>query len=448
MTIRFVECHGFGSGFALGAVQAGLELVSKVEGSAAFGASNAMTNRHLLGDNWELQVDSKNEDGLAWEPTDAEVLLGNPPCSAWSSATQSKAFRGIDSPASAFMWSLVGHAARVRPQVVVLESVQGAYTRGLELMNALHAELEDLTDESWSLTHVLHNNLSVGGVSMRKRYFWVASRVPFGVEHPQLDYVPTVDDALHDLEDLPLDWAPQTYTSAETRWSGQLRNPEGTVDGHQLVHNNAWRRAEMVAENLGGWPAGASLQDLLRAHDKQFGGLPGDPSAPIGDPRLGWQYPVDDLRVEPDEHGLRPKITRAEHLRRREYSLGLSQYKRWRPDRHGYVLTGGALSEYVHPHLLRPYTHREAARIIGFPDAWRISPQQRERDLPALWGKGVPVHSGQWIAEWIKASLEGNPGSVTGNLLSDGHKVIDVTNDWHTALGEHRRDYYARTAGS
>ena len=61
MSIRFVEVVGFGSGFALGAVQAGLEMVGKCERPDSFGASNAWANRHLLGEKWELQVDREGD---------------------------------------------------------------------------------------------------------------------------------------------------------------------------------------------------------------------------------------------------------------------------------------------------------------------------------------------------------------------------------------------------
>jgi DNA (cytosine-5)-methyltransferase 1 len=139
-------------------------------------------------------------------------------------------------------------------------------------------------------------------------------------------------------------------------------------------------------------------------------------------------------------------ITREEHLRRREFSMGPTQLNRWRANRHAYVITGGALTEYVHPHLDRTFTHREAARIQGFPDDWRISPQMWDARLSAVWGKGVPVHSGRWIAQWAKNSLEGNPGSMVGDLLPNGDRVIDVTHDWKRALApETWRQYMDRT---
>jgi site-specific DNA-cytosine methylase len=466
MSIGFVECTGFGGAFALGAVQAGIEMRGKCERPNAFGVPNSLSNRHLLGEKWEVQIDREG-DGTGWDPIAAEIVLGNPPCSGFSSLTQVQSFRGVHSPINACMWALVRYAARVKPQIVMFESVQGAYRQGLPLMHALHDELEALTGDQYTVTHVLHNNLSLGGCAMRRRYFLVMSRVPFGVEPPDLLYVPTADDALHDLENNALTWEPQPYRHPPTRWSRHLRASDGLIDGHQIIRTPGWLRSRWVADNLAadgfhpeeeGWPQGAALEQLCREHFRRFGHLPGDPTRPRTDWRIGWQYKVMEKSGDPDKdielrkNANAPRITREEHLRRREFTMGPTQLNRWRASRHAYVITGGALTEYVHPHVLRTFTHREAARIMGFPDSWKISPQRWDMNMGAVWGKGVPVHSGQWIAEWARRSLEGSPGSVIGRPetsagASPGERVVDVTNHWKRHLGEDWRDYMDRTRG-
>lgn len=445
---------GFGSGFALGAVQAGLEMVGKCERPDSFGASNAWANRHLLGNKWELQVDREG-NGSGWDPVDCEIVLGNPPCSGFSTLTQVQSFKGIDSPINVWMKALVGYAGRVKPQVVIFESVQGAYQQGRPLMHELHRRIEEATGERFGVWHVLHNNLSLGGCALRRRYFLVLSRVPFGVESPDLRYIPTADDALHDLEPLALTWEPQPYRRPATRWSARLRSADGVVDGMATTPTPNWARAAWVAHNLArdgfhpdveGWPEGAALEDLCREHFARFGHLPGDPTYPRTDRRIGYQYLVESEHAQPGEG----RITREEHLRRREFSMGPTQLNRWRARRHAYVITGGALSEYVHPHVLRTFTHREAARIMGFPDAWKIGPQRWDARLSAVWGKGVPVDSGRWVASWVRRSLEGEPGGVVGQPEPSegaprGARVIDVTNDWRRHLGEDWHAYYDRT---
>lgn len=416
-------------------------MVGKCERANAFGASNTLGNRHLLGDDWDLQLDPEN-DGGGWEPIDAELVIGNPPCSGFSLLTQADGFRGVDSPINSCMWAFVRYVAAVRPQIAIFESVQQTYYQGAPLMNALHVELEEITGDSWYLTHVLHNNLAVGGCALRRRYFWVASRVPFGVEPVDLDYVPTADDALHDIESLALTWTAQPYRHPPTRWSRRLRSPDGSVDGHMWQPTPQWERARQVAINLGSWPQGVPLEELCRRHYERFGCLPGNPDG--ANPReVGFQYMVPDMSENADGR----RITREEHLRRRNFTMGPTQLGRWRANRHGYVITGGALTEYVHPCVLRTFTHREAARIQGFPDNWHIEPARHDSLLGAAWGKGVPVDAGRWVAEWARASLNGRPGSIVGELGDDGGRglVVDLTHDWKQHLGEDVREYYDRT---
>jgi site-specific DNA-cytosine methylase len=441
--VDFCEVIGFGSGFALGAVQAGMKMVGKCEREDAFGASVAVTNRHLYGYNWEMQVDREN-NGTGWDTLSADVVLGNPPCAAFSLLNRAEDTRGIDSDINWHMHALVEYAARVKPQIVAFESVQGAYYQGRDLMNALHEKLIELSGHDYTLTHVLHNNLSLGGVALRRRYFWVASRVPFGVERMDIPYVPTVDDALHDLEPLGLTWSAQPYRYPPTRWSEPLRAPDGLVDGHAIQWTPGWERAKSVADNLGGWPEGVQLEVLCREHYEKFGCLPGDKDG-LNARQLGYQYLVED---DANSNGTKVYITREEHLRRRDFTMGPTQLNRLRANRHGYVITGGALTEYVHPHQLRTFTHRDCARIMGFPDDLRILPQQWNSHLGAVWGKGVPVHSGRWIADWIRRSINGNPGSMIGDPTGEdnGASVVDVTNDWRRALGDETwREYMART---
>lgn len=97
----------------------------------------------------------------------------------------------------------------------------------------------------------------------------------------------------------------------------------------------------------------------------------------------------------------------------------------------------------LHPHLPRTLTQREAARVQGFPDAWKIWPVRHSPDLGPGWGKGVPVQAGRWVAKYAHDAIEGNPGPLRGVPLSVydrklGKKygdlvdefVIDVTNDY------------------
>lgn len=393
---RAIDCQGFAGGFTLGMVQAGFTLVGKREMVGGFGVANCEANRHLLGDAWH----SESVAPESWTTLDADVVFGNPPCSGFS-VMSSKAFRGADSKINHCMWSFVEYAGRVRPHVAVFESVQNAFTSapGAELMRALRARLELRSGLRYELHHVLHNAIAVGGAAVRRRYFFLATRVPFGVERPRLPAYPVLDDVLGDLENLPHTWEAQPYRSPGTWWTDQRRNARGSVDGHVGLDNPLTRRIRDLLVGIR-WDPGMHIGAAARRYWDTYARLP-----------ESWQS-IEEKTVK------------------NEFNMGFTTPTRWYGDRYGRVVTGGGLHNVVHPRLDRTITHREAARILGFPDDWRILPLRRLSGLNVTWGKGITVDCGRWIGSWIKRALDGTPGSYVGDEIGEREYKIDVTNDY------------------
>lgn len=391
---RAIDCQGFAGGFTLGMVQAGFQLVAKREMPGGFGVANCEANRHLLGTSWRTEAVQHEQ----WSVVEADVVFGNPPCSGFS-VMSARDFRGADSKINHCMWAFVEYAARVRPYVAVFESVQNAYTSedGHALMVALRAKLEAATGLSYTLHHVRHNAIAVGGAAVRRRYFWLATRVPFGVEPPSQAAYPTLNDVIGDLENLSRTWQAQPYRSPASWWSNYRRSASGTVDGHQGLDNPLTKR---MADLMSGveWRAGECIADVARRH---------------------W-----------DTHGKLPESWRSteEKIVKNDFFMGYTTPVRWHGTRYGRVVTGGGLHNVVHPRLDRTITHREAARILGFPDDWKILPLKRVSGLNMTWGKGITVDCGRWIGEWIRNALDGTPGSVSGREVGEREYDIDVTN--------------------
>lgn len=384
--MRAVDCQTFAGSFSLGASQAGWEIVGKREGPGAFGVKNMEANRSLIKGAWELQASLPE----AWRSMRVEMVFGNPACSGFSTRSSGVRimtdkgaelgkFRGVDSPANEGMWSFVRYAAECQPEIAIFESVQGAGRNGRALMRELRHELEEHSGYRYHLTHVFHNSLSLGGCAMRKRYFWVASRRPFGVEVPHLAKVPTLRDAIGDLEAVAL----------------------GSVDGHVTVSTPRTRR--MADVGRAGWEPGDSM---------------------------AWAFKEAVARGVKFDWEIFPKVeTECFNRAGNQYSPKRPYYDRPAP-----VMTGGALQEVLHPSLPRTLTHREVARIQGYPDEWTASAAIEAGATGQLWwGKGVPVASGRWIAEWAKHSVEGAPGSDKGVLIGDRESEIDVTDAWKRA---------------
>lgn len=394
MSLRAVDCQGFAGGFTLGVVQAGFELVGKREMRGGFGAANCEANRHLLGHGWKTEaVDPKD-----WSVVDADLVFGNPPCSGFS-VMSAKSFRGADSKINHCMWAFAEYAARVRPLIAIFESVPVARTStdGHALMRALRAKIEEMTGDSWTLTHVRHNALHVGGAAERRRYFFVASRVPFGVEPMDLARRPTLDEVIGDLTGLrEQTWDSQPYVNPATWWSEPRRTSSGLVDGHVGLDNPLTRRMKDLMEGIT-WEAGDHIGSVARKYYEKHGHLP--PS---------WKATEQKL---------------VEH----NFFMGFTSPVRWHGDRPGRVITGGGLHNVVHYALDRTITHRETARILGFPDDWMIADLRHVSGLNMTWGKGITVDCGRWIARWAAAALKGEPGSLRGDEIGDREFDVDLT---------------------
>lgn len=393
---RAVDCQGFAGGFTLGMVQAGFTLVGKREMKGGFGVQNCERNRHLLGDTWRSEVG----DYLSWSSVDADVVFGNPPCSGFS-VMSDKNFRGAESKINQCMWAFVHYVAKVKPQIAVFESVPLAVKEGAgrELMRALREDLEKRTGQQWDLYHVKHNAYSVGGAAQRRRYFWVVSRIPFGVSEPQLRKLPTLNDAISDLVNLSLTWQPQAYRAPATWWSSARRSPRNAVDGHVNIVNPLARRIYDLIKEVP-WHPREGIQSVCRRYYEKHGRLP-----------KSWE------------------ATEAK-LIKQDFFQGFTTAVRWDGTHPARVITGGSLLTVIHPTLDRLITHREAARILGFPDDWLISPLRGVSGLAMTWGKGITVDCGRWIGEWIISALKNEPGDLTGKLIGDREHMIDVTNSY------------------
>lgn len=392
-----VDVMGFAGGFTMGMVQAGFELVGKREMKGGFGVANCEANRHLLGNKWKTEACDHSE----WTPVDADVVFGNPPCSGFS-VMSNKEFRGADSPINHCMWAFADYVSKVKPLVAVFESVQPAYKRpdGIALMRQLREFVQSHTGYQYTLYHVLHNAYSVGGAAMRPRYFWLISRIPFGIEIPVYDSYPVFNDVIGDLSDLEFTWEEQPYNKIPSTWAENRISPTNTVDGHMHEMNPSIHR----------------MYDLME-------GVSWEPREHIGLVAKKYYH----------THGTLPPSWRStqQKLIERDFFMGFTTPVRWDGEAPARVVTGAGLYNIVHPFKNRMLTHREIARILGFPDNWKIEPLQNVTGLSATWGKGITVDCGRWIGMWILNALAGFVGSHRGEQIGPEEYTIDVTHAYN-----------------
>lgn len=391
-----VDVLGFAGGFTLGMVEAGFHLVGKRELKGGFGVANCEANRHLLGHDWETEAGEPEQ----WSVVDADVVFGNPPCSGFS-VMSNKEFRGADSPINHCMWAFANYVARVAPAVACFESVQPAYRRpdGLALMRNLRASVEERTGFKYTLYHVLHNAYSVGGAAIRPRYFWLITRVPFGIEIPKPTYYPVLNDVIGDLSNLELTWGKQPYRQPASEWANRRKSLSGAVDGHMYESNPMINRMNDLMDGVE-WKPRDHIGRVAKQYYEKYGDLP-----------KSW-------------------ASTKEKLIARDFFMGFTTPVRWDGERPARVITGAGLQNVIHPFLNRTLTHREVARILGFNDNWLIDPIKNVTGLSQTWGKGITVDCGRWIGNWIRNALLGSPGSHQGEQIGHDEYTINVTDSY------------------
>jgi site-specific DNA-cytosine methylase len=276
-----------------------------------------------------------------------------------------------------------------------MESVPQAQKLGIDLMRRLRANVEERTGERYALYHVLQNALELGGAGFRPRYFWVVSRIPFGVEYPRVAR-PVLRDVIGDLDGLDATWEAQPYRRPPSWWSKEARSDTGVVDGHVGITSPYIRRCLDLLHALDGdWRPREHLGIVMRRYYDRHGDVP------------PW-YAAQRQRIL-----------------EKDFQLGFTNMSRWPADAPARVITGAALGCVLHPWLDRTITHREAARVMGFPDDWRILPLRTERvGLAATWGKGVSVQCGRWIGDWVRRALDGDPGAIVGGEVGERERII------------------------
>jgi len=392
----FIDCNGLAGFMSYGFVQAGMEMTLRT-GTLDFGNKVAEANKRHLGKKWDSFFSSDENE---WPVQDADVVMGCPPCSGWS-VWSGPANRGPDSPAHEHTRAFMRYAAKVKPEIIIFECVQQAYTQGRDVMVKYRDMVEELSGERYDLYHVKHNNLMLGGYSYRPRYFWVATKggMPFAANAPVIKQLPRISEVIGDLAKMPLQWEAQPYSAPADKWVARLRSQTGMVTGHIGKQNIHAQRIKEVFDIVGndGWENGDNLGETLRK-----------------------AYHMNGNTLPPSWENI------GEGVLRSDFNLGFSQPYRWGKKLWCNVLTGSALDHVVHPTEPRLITHREAARIQGLPDDWEIESVKDYTPLQATWGKAVAAQAANWIGKATVSALNGKVNTPGGELIGDREYLIDT----------------------
>lgn len=445
MSIEAIDCQGLGGGLTLGMVQAGAKLVQKVEQQGDFGFAQCDDNRHLLGEDWDYVGGNIDQ----WPVRKVPLVFGNPPCSGFSmmsvragSGLNRSDRRGADNAINSCMRDFTAYAAMCDADVTVMESVPTAgkdgKAGGVSLMRELHRMMEETTGRTYTAYHVFHNAAGCGGSSIRNRYFLVLSRIPMGFTLKLPTAVPTLREVIGDLESLPLTMDAQRAVETPSWWVEPKWT--GTITGHDITRETPHQRRVFATAEALGWCQGDPIEAVVARYFDEHGTFP-----------EGWGDAVQDtLYYRPLRRAHDYNLVHAGEMTREEYEQkhrspfppappkpfqsGAYSTKRWHYDRAARVLTGGGLVDNLHPTLPRTFTYREAARIMGFPDSWKVD--SYAPNSHNVFGKGVIVEVGRWIGRNVIDALEGGPGDYQGVQSGEREFVVNFTNDHKAVYNE------------
>lgn len=388
--LTHIDCQGLAGHWTYATATVGFDLVHRAS-LGAFGDAVIEDNRSLIPGPWEQDPGAGLDE---WEPSQAPYLTGTPPCSGFSLLNKSKKgnARGPESSINDCMKELIWYASKCKggdgqlgPEIISFESVQGAGKQGRGLMQYLREQLENGTGQQYDLTHVFTAGATIGAAQMRHRYYFVAHRVPFGIDMPEKRRVVTYQDAIGDLMGLKDTWEAQ-YIEAdpEATWWLQEQNMLNivdepftySVDSHIGADNPRIRI--MLDELEPYWPVGKNLEVAMRCYRDAKGRFPEGTDK-------WWNFDLDIMK-------------------------GFAHPVRIDPTKPGYVCTGGCVFDFVHWSEPRMLTVREVSRLMGLPDTWSWKATASVSQAGAFTGKCCPVQTGRWISTWAKNALEGNPG--------------------------------------
>lgn len=432
MTYEFVDVNGLAGGLSLGAARSGLKMTART-GYLGLGRKIVKANAGLFDGGAGAWADDivDTDEADEWPLHYAPVVLAVPPCSGFSSLTGKGAAATTTESAHAghkmndCMWHTAKYVARVKPEIYIFESVTGAWNQGRELMQTLRDYVEDRSGESYVLTHVLHDGISLGSPASRKRYLFVLTKGRRGftpVRHEPLDRATTVAEAIADLplieRPYPKGDVPYGFGQVPSSWieKRNVRRADGLVDGMWHKHNGQWSVSidgilDVMKRRGTPWPQSCSMTRAMQ---------------------MLHNAGSDDAILE----AFHQKPELGERMIGREFNMGPYDPTRWGWDIPGRVITGGGPMYTIHPQQDRHLHYRELARIMGYPDEFKIDTATGEK-LDSIFGKNVAVTVGEWIGQSVIATLE-NDGTTTRApiLIGDREYLIDELDDGRRLVRE------------
>ena len=274
------------------------------------------------------------------------LVAGGPPCQGFSNANRHKKF--IEDPRNLLYKYFVNFIKEVKPEVVLMENVQGILKKAKEIK-------EDFKLAGYEIDYRLVNAKYFGIPQNRKRVIFIG-RIRKGGSAP--DFVNSVFNHLKNYETsdfVPLKdalWGLRKLTPIRTKHNPGLESEESGFTEDHIVSNTA--APNYILEiNLGKLPSVVFNHKARYNNDRDIEIFKRLPQGGKSD------HPViqDIMPYKSREHIFKDKYFKLE-----EDSVCKTITSHMKYD----------CNMYIHPYEARGLTPREAARVQGFPDSYRF----------------------------------------------------------------------------
>ena len=361
----FVDLFCGAGGISLGFQQAGFRCARAIDNDEA-----AVRTCRL---NFQNHV-AREKISEKTELVSADVIIGGPPCQGFSSA----GMRRSEDERNSLVGVFSGLVARHKPRAFVFENVEGFLTAG---KGERVADLLVPLIQAGYRIHLRKVNAANYGVPQHRKRVLAIGGLGWDPIFPQPTHrafgAPGASKAFRNLPPCPvleeaLAGLPQPTESPPGIPHGHYTREISELDGKRIVLLKAGQSMKHLPEDL--W------------HDSYQ--------------RRAFRRVMDGTPTE----------------RRGGAPFGL---RRLHADQPSKAITGGAISEFVHPFENRFLTLRECARIQTFPDDYLFAgtPTQNVRQI----GNAVPPLLARAVAFALKSDLCMNevvPAKREGALLS------------------------------
>lgn len=361
-----------GMGLDIGVENVGIKplLACEVDKNARATIVANNTDIALIGDIWKYTPKEIREFAKIPENRKIDVIIGGPPCQAFSTAGNRKGFEDARGDLFIRYLDLIGE---LRPTYAVIENVRGLQTTQAVLddtMNqpvkggVLHYAMEKLSSFGYSVSFELYNAANFGAPQKRERFVIIAK-----LGEKKVPYL-TPTNSENGEYNLP-------------RWI-TLRDAIGDIQGSKMMYTKIPdRRIEWFKKipEGGNWKS-LNEKDQRQAMGKKFcmgGGKTGFFR------RLSFDKPSPTLVTVPTMPA----------------------------------------TDLIHPTELRPLSVEEYARIQGFPDNWKFCGKIMEKYKQI--GNAVPIKLGEAIGKTLLNDMNGiNNNSYYGFKYSRYHYTSDM----------------------